>query len=471
MKTKIIAIIFALSVYGQISAQHVKDSIIIDNAVAKQTTEDMLSVEMDINGENSGLSSEKKVILTPVIKSDKQVLELSPVTISGNNRYKADKRAAYFGDNKIDLPDTTYKKSESSNIHYTNKVSFEPWMAKAVLVVKQETFGCATCKINEVFRTVKNSIDTIPKPEVKFTVSYIIPPVEAVKNRNEQGMAYLDFHVGQSVIIPEFKNNYSELDKIEKVLNQITNDTTVTISSIDLKGYASPEGSSASNTRLSLARANALKEYLQNKYRYDANMFEVNSGGEDWAGLEKLLKQSDLADKEMLLDIITSLISEDAKEQKMKAHPNSYKILLNDYYPLLRKVDYQVNYVIRAFSPEEGREIIKTNPKQLSLNEIYLVANTYEKGSEEFNEIFDIAVRLYPNDVITNLNAAAIELENGDTSSAHRYLDNYIQVPEAWNNAGILYALEGNTSKAKEFWLKAKEKGSVEAAENLSKLE
>ncbi len=475
MKIKVLAIIFALSIYGNnVYAQHhINDSIAVNgiaitNIVAKQTGS-MLSVEMNINGEKARISSKEKKIITPIIKSGEQSLKLSPVIISGNNRYKADKRALYF--NRQTNLSETYKKSESSNLHYTNEVTFEPWMSNAVLIVKQETYGCAACKENEGFSSVVSPIETSrSKPEVKFTVSYIVPPTELVKNRNDQGTAHLDFHVGKSVIIPEFKNNYQELSKIEKVLDQITNNSAITITSIYLKGYASPEGSSVSNARLSSERANALRDYLQIKYPYNTGSFEVSSGGEDWGGLGKLIRESNLTDKEELLVIIESPISEDAKEQRFKSYPNSYKILLDDYYPTLRRVDYQVNYVVRAFSAEEGRTIIKTNPGQLSLNEMYLVANTYERGSEDFKEVFDIAVRLYPDDTIANLNAAAIELENENISSAHRYLDKYIQVPETWNNAGILYALEGNLSKAKEFLLKAKENGSIEANENLSKL-
>jgi hypothetical protein len=38
---------------------------------------------------------------------------------------------------------------------------------------------------------------------------------------------------------------------------------------------------------------------------------------------------------------------------------------------------------------------------------MYLVAQTYEPGSPEFNEVFDIAVRLFPDDETANLNAAS----------------------------------------------------------------
>ncbi len=94
MKTKVIVIIFTLSICSNIYAQ-LNNSIVINNVVARQTG-NMLAVEMVINGEKAGLSSAEKVVLTPVVKSGERILELPSVTISGNKRYKADKRVLYF---------------------------------------------------------------------------------------------------------------------------------------------------------------------------------------------------------------------------------------------------------------------------------------------------------------------------------------------------------------------------------------
>lgn len=65
---------------------------------------------------------------------------------------------------------------------------------------------------------------------------------------------------------------------------------------------------------------------------------------------------------------------------------------------------------------------LKTKPQQLSLQEMFLVAQTYEPGSPEFNEVFDIAVRLFPDDETANLNAACTDLQKGDLTSAEKHL-------------------------------------------------
>ena len=102
----------------------------------------------------------------------------------------------------------------------------------------------------------------------------------------------------------------------------------------------------------------------------------------------------------------------------------------------------------------------------MSLNEMFLVASSYSKGSDEFNQVFDIAVRMFPTDTTANVNAAAMALARGDKQSAHRYLDALQDVPAAWNNLGVLYYLDGEEEKAKSFFEKAKAHGVEEAAKN-----
>ncbi len=50
------------------------------------------------------------------------------------------------------------------------------------------------------------------------------------------------------------------------------------------------------------------------------------------------------------------------------------------------------------------------------------MAQTYEPGSPEFNEVFDIAVRLFPDNETANLNAACTDLQKGDLTSAEKHL-------------------------------------------------
>ncbi len=467
--------------FGNIQAQQkqIYNNQIILQGIKCEQKGTQLYFAMNVNAGRVDISSRKVLVLTPIIKSADKEKKLSPIVISGKNRYKADRRKKYYkGETAYKNPYAVVKEGSDSslNINYNETIVYEPWMDSALVEIKEEIYGCATCKkfeYRDTIAVVEPEYIEPEKPQGTFVITYVQPPVEIVKNRNMAGKAYLDFPVGESAILTDFRNNFKELSKINQAINFLKNDPNAIINVISLEGYASPDGSYKINERLSEERSYALKNYLQKEYNYPDNMFLVNSVAEDWNGLKKLVESSNLPEKQDVLNIIDNDKSYDSKKQSLKKLKGGtvYKILLDDYFPQLRRVDYKLDYTIRAFSVEEGREIIKIKPGQLSLNEMFLVANTYPKGSPEFNQVFDIAVRMFPTDTVANMNAAAIVLEKGDLAAAHRYLDAYQQVPLSWNNQGVMYMIEGDYEKAKDFLTKAQMQGIREAKQNLDLLE
>lgn len=145
-----------------------------------------------------------------------------------------------------------------------------------------------------------------------------------------------------------------------------------------------------------------------------------------------------------------SITDPDRREAKLKAIGGGepYRYLLREVYPALRHSDYRVSYTIRPISAEEAKELIYTDPKQLSLDEMFRVAQTCETGSREFKEVFEIAVRMYPDDPVSNLNAANSALLNGDTAAARRYLAKAAEGPEKRLAEGVACWLEEDSERA-----------------------
>jgi len=106
----------------------------------------------------------------------------------------------------------------------------------------------------------------------------------------------------------------------------------------------------------------------------------------------------------------------------------------------------------------------------LTLGEFFALASTYPKGSTEYNDVFDLAARLFPDSPEANINAAAVALTRGDTERAHKYLERFSTLPQASCNMGILYLLEGNREKAEVYLALAKAGGVKQAADALEYL-
>lgn len=125
----------------------------------------------------------------------------------------------------------------------------------------------------------------------------------------------------------------------------------------------------------------------------------------------------------------------------------------------------------RNFDVGQGRIIIRENPKFLSLSEMYQVAISYPKGSKDFVDVFDIAVRMYPNDEVANLNAAAVALSQKDLNAALKYMEKADHTTaEFLNNTGVYNFLNGDIQRAVAAFEQAARLGNEAALSNFRQL-
>ena len=279
--------------------------------------------------------------------------------------------------------------------------------------------------------------------------------------------------MNQTYIQPEYMNNPVELAKIRAMIDELHVDHDITINRLDLFGYASAVGSLAGNKRLSEGRALAVKNYLARRYSFAPSLYHIVFGGENWEGLRKALANLDVTYKTAVESIIDNYDGQERKERLMKLQGGvPYRYLLRNVYPGLRVAICKVEYHVKNFNVEEAKEIIKVRPQNLSLNEMYLVANTYPNGSREFINVFETAVRLFPEDDVAKLNAAIAALSRGDTETAGQFLAQvkHQELPEYANAAGVLALLKGDYDAAERFLQAASDAGLEVAGKNLEEL-
>jgi len=464
----VLCLIAALPVSAQ---KFYKDAINITNASLWQQGES-LYINMQMDMRNLKVSNDRTLTLTPVLTGTDNSVVLPEIVINGRRRQKAYLRAmALDKTTNMEIP---YNTQEVLN--YTQVIPYEPWMENAYLNLEEDLCGCGGHQEVLTQEMIMNGVSTETKrlAALQPVPSYIQPKAEVVKARSEQYEAHLDFPVGKSVILPDFMNNQTELRNIREMFNKVQNDKKLTIAGVYIEGFASPEGPLKLNEQLSKSRAEALKKYLSVHEQIPANLYNVSFGGENWEGLVKALEASNMKEKTEFLNIIrnTSDIARRKEEIKRVGGGAPYRTMLKELYPALRKVNCRIDYTIANFKVDEGKEIIKTQPQYLSLNEMYLVANSYPKGGDDFIKVFDIAVRMYPDDEVANLNAAAVALSKKDLPDARKYLDkSNKQTAEYANNNGIYYLLSGNKDQAIVEFTKAARNGNEAARYNLEEIE
>ena len=437
-----------------------------------------VSVTMDIDISNISVGKDETIIITPIVTDDEHKVTMPSVELMGRRAYIYYMREGQQSETENPFAaQRVAKRAEKKAgvkqvIDYSASFGFEEWMRGSTVAIREGLCGCGKLR-GEKEKPLADFGHEIYEP--KYVWSFIAPDPEPIKVRNESHTAYINFWVDRYEILENYKNNAVELAGIIESITKVDDDEDLTITSITIEGWASPEATEQHNKVLSNNRANSLANYVSRKTGVKRNLIEAIGCGEDWVGLRELVDATPgLLYRDKVYDIIDSNLSLDQKDYKLSQLKPSdiYTRLMNEMYPKLRRNDYKIIYEIRNFDLEEARRLIYEHPKKLSVDEMYKVAGSYEPGSEEYNDVLEIAARLYPEVVAAAVNAANLALEEGKYDKALAILkqsnqeDARIQAAE-----GYVYILMQEYDKAREVLTKAAAQGNEDAKHNLAEME
>ena len=410
---------------------------------------DFMVVDMNLDLEPVSIKSSRAQIITPMIVSQQgDTVTLPSVGVYGRQRY-----INYLRNDRAGLSresETAFRESERpSDFDYQASVPFKDWMDFSNLVIRRRLFGCANCLLEEEFDNVGSYVVLIdPVPDRKNIIA------EAVQAKTDtlKGAAYIDFIVDKTFIAPDYRRNPVELMKIQSSIDTVLNDKDVTITGVWLKGFASPESPYAHNTDLAIGRTEAIKDYIQQLYNFKPGIISTDYEPEDWEGLRQFVVNSNIDHKEEILALMDSDMKPVPKEAPInKRLPKEYKFMLDTFYPALRHTEYRITYEIKRFDDvDKIREVMRTKPNRLSLREFYILANATLPGSDEYNEVYETAARMYPDDPVAAINAANVAMERKDYESAEKYLRRAGDSDDAqYARAALAYSI-GEYDKAEE---------------------
>lgn len=152
--------------------------------------------------------------------------------------------------------------------------------------------------------------------------------------RKEEGALYVFFPMNKSTLERNFtdglqiRENGAILDEIMDVTAEILTDSVARVSCIQIIGLASVDGPADFNQALSLARAQALQKYIQDRLPVPDSMFETVGGGEAWTELKDIVQdllyneeESDISTAQLqeVLDILESEGNPSVRKRKLRA--------------------------------------------------------------------------------------------------------------------------------------------------------
>ena len=164
-------------------------------------------------------------------------------------------------------------------------------------------------------------------------------------HRSDDNGYSLNYQINTAKLVSTLDSNSEELAGINGFVENLMNDTLMQVKSVKIIGYSSPDGPLKLNETLAQKRATDFKNYVDKKYGF-SKKFKVTTGAvaEDWEMCRSLVAQSNMPDKQAVLNVIDGSGTSAAKEQKLKSMPAAWNYMKANILPKLRRVELMIDY-------------------------------------------------------------------------------------------------------------------------------
>ena len=420
-------------------------------------------VTMDFILDSLEVPSNRYRAFTPVIRSTDGQHEqrMKTLIVSGRRQnivFERDGIDPLYADNCVNL---RRQNGTPQTYNYSDAVQNQSWFRDASVYVECDLCGCGDRMKNEQ-AFLKRLLPPDPYDLIMLTD---VVPAPQKKERNLHGSAYITFVVDKWEVKPDYMDNRRELRKITDTLDVMVADPNVSVRQVKIHGFASPESPYEHNRMLATNRAKALTDYVRQLYNLPASVFApAEATPENWEGLRRAVAGMDdqtLPHRQEILSIIDDAsLQPDPKEWRIKSrYTAEYQYLLREVYPGLRRSDYDISFNFSDFTLEQAKEIYKKRPYQLSLRELWDVAQTMEPNSPEYNKVLQQAVNIYPDDPVANLNLANVAIRQRDLLKAETLLEHAGNSAEALNARAVVAILQQRYADAEALLQKAAQLG------------
>ena len=270
---------------------------------------------------------------------------------------------------------------------------------------------------------------------------------------NEKYSADIHFLINQANL-RKSELESDEVLRLNRDIKAASGDESRQIEEINIKSYASPDGSLDFNTRLAENRETNTTKYLEKQLKKD-NVTEfgeltANFTPEDWEGFQKLVAASNIQDKNLILSVLSMYKDPEEREREIRNLSSVFDQLADEILPQLRYSRITASINVIGKSDEEIVAAYNTDPSTLTVDEL-LYAATLTDDLNRKKAIYTSATRLFPNDYRGFNNLGKVEYQQGDFDAAMASFKKAARLqpsaPESQMNQGLV-ALVNNDFRA-----------------------
>ena len=254
----------------------------------------------------------------------------------------------------------------------------------------------------------------------------------------------------------------------QAALDEILANERKTLVSTDVVAYASPDGKEDQNAKLSDNRSKSAEKAYKKvvKGKEVAGDVNVTSVAEDWEGFQELVAASDLADKELIIRVLSMYSDPAVREKEIKNMSAVYSTLAKDVLPELRRARFIANVEFQNYTNEELLQLIADNIDVLDETAL-LRAATLVKENDQKIEIYKKAAEKFES-ATAKYNMAVVYIYMNEVDKAAAALKG-LEMDADWQNAmGVIALRKGQLEAANNYFKKA---GTQTAKENLAVLD
>ncbi|MCW3072356.1 MAG: tetratricopeptide repeat protein [Bacteroidetes bacterium] len=413
------------------------------------------SITVNISGTYPAKVFPKKatVTTTPIIKYNGGEKALKPLVLIGE---------------KVEGTGMKISNSKGGNFSYTDKVAYTPEMKVATLEIKAS--GAVKKKTKEL-PNKKVADGTIITPLlVKADDKAIIGKDDFKKVIPHSETAQIFFVINQSQVRGTEMNS-AEMKALKAYITSSITNPNIMFKNMNISAYASPDGELTLNANLAENRAKETRKAMEaafkdKKMKVEAaqkdEFYNIVTTAEDWDGFKKAMEASSIADKDLILRVLTMYPDGETREKEIKNLSKTYTEVADKILPKLRRSVMTLNVDVNSRTDEQITKLAMSAPDSLSVEEI-LYAATLTQDINTKLDIYKKAETKYGSDWRTSnnvgmvylmqnkLNDAEAEFKKADGLSANN--------PVIKNNLGIVARWKGDRKAAMDMYKSASAAG------------
>lgn len=392
--------------------------------------------------------------IPPKYFNKKVTLVATPVLKFQDGGEKAFAPKTFQGE-KVQGNNTVVPYATEKTVSYNGQVPFEEGMRVSGLYVKFVGSKGAKSVDYESRKIADGVLATATLVNNEPAIVIGADEFERITKEEQEAAIY---YLINSAQIRTKEINSADIKAMEKFLKDAKVAEDMELKNVQIQSYASPDGPMSLNEKLANNREGAADNFVKKNMKKNKvdeyknlDFFKKYVVAEDWEGFKKAMEESNIRDKELILRVLAMYSDPEVREREIKNISSAYSVVADQILPKLRRSKFIVNAERIGKSDDQIRDLAKSNPSQLNVEELLYAATLFDNNADKL-AVYETAISQFPNDWRGYNDAGMIQFEMGKVAQAKANFEKANSLSAnnktVQNNLGAVALKNGNIQEA-----------------------